>query len=114
MQLMSDIITLRFFVAPYLMLLIYWLGAFIAPLMAGLVTVWLAGKARDNSIASAGISGVSRLMARLPHSRPLTFWLGGFFVMLFLLLELMWRVLFEFLIAIFHIHDALLEIASKA
>lgn len=113
MNLLLDIMTLRFFVTPYLILLIYWLGAFIVPFIAALACWWVAIRLKENKTTAAGINGFSRFLDGLTYARAIRFGLGIIFMLMFLFLELMWRIAFEFLIAFFHIHDALIQLSNK-
>lgn len=113
MQLVTDFLTLRFFVTPYVMVLVYWLGAFVAPLLAALFTAWIVSLLRQNDTSAAGIEKVSGWWNQWAYARHAKMVAILVFATIFLFLELVWRMLFEFLIALFHIHDALLTIANK-
>lgn len=112
MQWLIDVITLRFFITPYLILLIYWFGAFVTPLFVWLASVWLLNKAKENEAVSAGLGGLGSFFEEMVNSRHVKkyFWL--MFGLVFFFLELIWRLIFEFLIAYFHIHDALIQLTS--
>ncbi len=114
MQTIFDFLTLKFFVTPYIMVLLYWLGAFVVPVLASLFTAWLVSWIRSHEAGASGIDSVNGWLNRMPYARSLKMVAGSVFVVTFLLLELVWRMLFEFLIALFNIHDALLTIANKA
>lgn len=113
---LADFLTLKFLVTPYLILLIYWLGAFVAPLFCWLIAWWLVRKLGPAlEPVSASVAEVrDALSARVPYKGRIKafFWLA--FISLFLLFELLWRLIFEFLIVYYHIHDALIKIADQA
>ena len=111
MQWLLDVITLKFFITPYVILLIYWFGALIAPLTVWLGCRWLFNKMKENEIAAAGIDELNGFVGRLSRSHNLKLYFWTLFTLTFLLAELLWRMLFEFLIAFFHIHDALIELS---
>ena len=113
MQFLTDLLTLRFFVTPYLMVLAYWAGAILLPLMLATIVFAIWYKLNRHETAAAGIREAQRFVDSIPYSRPLRIAMVGTGVAVFLFLELLWRILFEFLIALFHIHDALLQMASK-
>lgn len=113
MQWLMDFITLRFFVTPYLIVLAYWIGAFVVPLLAALITAWLANKAKNSDISATHIESLQKWINTLPYARATKWAIGAIFMLIFLFLELAWRILFEILIALFHIHDALLAIAKN-
>lgn len=106
-----DIITLRFFVTPYVILLVYWFGAFVVPVAGWLAMRWLVTRMRRNELAASGMDKVGATLSQLDQDGGwrMVFW-GGF-AGAFLLLELLWRMLFEFLIAYYHIHDALMQLS---
>lgn len=114
MQWLIDFATLRFFITPYLLVLAYWVGAFIVPLLAGLITAWIVSKVKNNDTSAASIESAQQWVNNLPYARTLKLGLGALFIGIFLFMELAWRLLFEFLIALFHIHDALMAIAKNA
>lgn len=113
MQWLLDVITLKFFITPYLILLIYWFGAFVVPVAGWLLCWWLLAKLKENEIASAGLDGLGNGIGQLPRSGQFKryFWIA--FTLVFLFMELLWRLLFEFLIAYFHIHDALMQLSRQ-
>ncbi|HVL00713.1 MAG TPA: DUF4282 domain-containing protein [Dongiaceae bacterium] len=113
MQWLLDVITLKFFITPYLIVLIYWFGALVVPLVVWLVCRWLLGKLREHELTATGLDSFNQGIDRLPRADQLRgyFWIA--FTLGFLFLELLWRLLFEFLIAYFHIHDALIQISRQ-
>lgn len=113
MQWLLDVITLRFFITPYVILLIYWFGALVVPLAGWVLWRWLLGKLQQQEMAASGLEKLGDSVNRIDQNGTLRllFWSG--FVLVFLLLELLWRMLFEFLIAYFHIHQALMEISRS-
>lgn len=113
MQFLTDLLTLRFFVTPYLMVLAYWAGAILLPLLLATFVLVIWYKLNQHETTAAGIKEARRFVDTIPYSRPVRILLAGTIVAVFLFLELLWRILFEFLIALFHIHDALLQMASK-
>jgi hypothetical protein len=120
-----DLLSFRTLIAPGLLLVTYYAGALAIPLLVALYirrTRRRAGSASDalwqglgepaqtlRQGASGALDAIrtSSLGERLLRTRLriLLVGLAGF-----LLLELMWRVMFEFLIAYFQIREALLRI----
>ena len=113
MQWILDVITLRFFITPYVILLIYWFGALVVPVAGWLLWRWLLGKLRQHDTTARGMDGLANTVAQLDQKGEWRwlFWSG--FMLTFLLLELLWRMLFEFLIAYFHIHQALMQLSRS-
>lgn len=111
----QDFLTLRFLVTPYIILAVYWLGALMVPLIASLLSLWVIKKLKQHPVVSNTLNGINQAATELiPHSGGLKwlFWCSVIF--LFLILELFWRMLFEFLIVYYHIHEALLKIAEQS
>lgn len=112
MQWLLDVITLRFFITPYVILLIYWFGALVVPLAGWLLWRWLLGKLRQQELAASGLDKLGATVNRVDQTGNLRWLFWGGFLLVFLLLELLWRMLFEFLIAYFHIHQALMQLSQ--
>ena len=76
MQFLTDLLTLRFFVTPYLMVLAYWAYAILLLLLATFVLViWY--KLNQHETTAAGIKGGPALVDTIPYSRPVRILLAG-------------------------------------
>ncbi len=97
---MWDFLTFRSFITPDLLIILYYMGAVVMPLFAYLFYLWLRAKfSMDYEID---------IRKRYRY----LFYLA--MIISFLSMEIFWRMLFEFMIAYFDMHDALLHIASEA
>jgi hypothetical protein len=91
---MWDFLTFRIFVAPSILTFIYYLGAVVMPLAAWSVSWWLKHRYFPD------------------YKLPKQIYLYIVFLFCFLCMELFWRVMFEFLIAYFDMHDALMQMSQ--
>ncbi len=97
---MLDFLTFQTFITPTLLIFIYYLGAVIIPILSWYFTFW---------VKKAYLSDVSKVIKdrTTPKQRLILFMV--FFITLFCM-EIFWRVMFEFLIAYFDMHDALMKL----
>ncbi|TQV64740.1 MAG: DUF4282 domain-containing protein [Halothiobacillaceae bacterium] len=101
-----NFLTFQRLIAPYALIVFYWLGAFGMPLLAWWAMLW--GRQRLPFFAPMmdGSLGVMR-MTLTARQR---FMLGMMFACGFLMMELFWRMMFEFMLAYFQIHEALTKV----
>lgn len=101
---MQDFLTFEIFITPLFLIFIYYIGAVIIPLFAWIISLW---------IKKIYFSNVSKKIKN-EIKRNTTFFQRLFFSMAFifcfLCMELFWRVMFEFFIAYFDMHDALMKL----
>jgi hypothetical protein len=104
MDTLLDILTFRTFLAPYALPFFYYLGALGVPFAAWALLVWLRRRygPLDQAIQTGG-----ELARRYTRRRDRVLFLL-LFVAAFLFMELMWRLLFEYLIAFLQMREALL------
>ena len=104
MDTLLDFLTFRHFLAPYALPLFYYLGALGVPFAAWALLVWLRRRfgRLDQAIQSGGE------MARRYTRRRDRVALALLFLAVFLFMELLWRLLFEYLIAFLQMREALL------
>jgi len=101
---MQDFLTFQTFITPTLLILIYYVGAVVIPLISWYFARWV--KRSYFSELSVHIKKSVQT-----HSTPKQrFIVLVVFLIAFLCMEICWRVLFEFLIAYFDMHDALMNI----
>jgi len=97
---MIDFLTFKTFIAPSVLLWVYAAGAVLMPVLSyyavrGIVTRYLS---RQQAWFFAHTTSVQRLLLLLMS-------LGCFFCM-----EIMWRIMFEFVVAYFDMHEALIHL----
>ncbi len=97
---MLDFLTFQTFITPTLLLIIYYVGALIIPVLSWYFIFWV--KKAYLSDMSQGIKSRTTSNQRLIMSI--------IFFLCFLCMEIIWRVMFEFFIAYFDMHDALMKL----
>ncbi len=104
MDTLLDILTFRRFLAHYALPFFYYLGALGVPFAAWGLLIWLRRRygRLDQAIQTGGA-----LARRYTRRRDRVLFLL-LFLAAFLFMELMWRLLFEYLIAFLQMRDALL------
>jgi len=105
---MIDILTFSTFITPNILIIFYYIGAVIIPLL-----LWFSKKKIFQKISF--LQSAEDRVVRFYLSRPKRDQLLAivFFVLLFLFLELFWRMMFEMMIGYFDIHNYLYEIAKN-
>jgi hypothetical protein len=101
---MQDFLIFKTFITPILLLFIYYIGAVLIPLFSWLVSLWIKKRYFSN-LSNKIKSEIKRNTTFLQRLL-----LIGAFIFCFLCMELFWRVMFEFFIAYFDMHDALMKL----
>jgi hypothetical protein len=107
-QTLWDFLSFQTFVSPYALIVFYYLGALVMPLATWGLMVWARRRAQVLGDAYEFARGLA--LDRLsPRQRALVIALAlGAFVFM----ELLWRMMFEFLIAYLQMRDALLQLSQ--
>jgi len=100
-----DFLTFKSFISTEVLIIFYYLGAFILPIVIWLLLTWLMRKYR--LLNTAYESGKEIIWKSLNKKQQTKFVV--FFVISFIFMELFWRMFFEFLIAYMQIRDALFQ-----
>jgi len=85
-----DFLTFKSFISPTVLVVFYYMGAIVMPMFIWFVSRWLMKK-----------------IAWATMSLGYKFLFGVVFVLMFLFMELLWRMMFEFLIAYMQIWKAI-------
>jgi hypothetical protein len=99
---MLDFLTFKTFITPSLLVIVYTIGAILIPLLSYYLGRWIitryfsSQKEQFYTLTTSGQRTVLLLMT-----------LGCFLCM-----EIMWRVMFEFFVAYFDMHEALMKLAA--
>jgi len=96
---MWDFLTFKSFITPDLLIIIYYMGAVVMPLFSYIIYRWLRGK----------LSVYYDLTIYMNYKYLL--YIPSF--VCFICMEIFWRVMFEFFIAYFDMHDALVGMVVK-
>jgi len=103
---MMDFLTFKSFITPSFLILFYFIGAMVIPLFSWILMVWI--QKRYFSKVSLQFKEIIR--------KETTFFQRFLFMTLlvlsFLAMEIFWRMMFEFMIAYFDMHDALMRLSS--
>ncbi|WP_415396174.1 DUF4282 domain-containing protein [Sulfurimonas sp. CS5] len=101
---MIDFITFKSFISIEVLIVFYYIGVFILPIASWLILIFLIRKYKLFNIVYE--KNKDALWKVLDTNQKIKFIL--FFLISFLLMQLFWRIFFEFLIAYMQIRDALL------
>jgi hypothetical protein len=107
-QVISDFLSFRCFISPGVLILCYFAGAAAIPAAAWFAakrTAALPGKGR-------GISGADEPVLERAPGREGRGKFFSFLALLFVAMEILWRVAFEFLMGFLQMREALLELAK--
>jgi Mn2+/Fe2+ NRAMP family transporter len=97
---MREFLTFQSFISPTLLIILYYLGAVVIPFISFYISKWVKSRyLKDIDI---------KLDKVIPLKKRLLFL--SVIVLCFLCMELFWRVMFEFFIAYFNMHDALMKL----
>jgi hypothetical protein len=116
MQTLIDFLSFKLLISPYVLVIGYYFGAIFIPIVSWYFFIWinhwlrkqwLKNKYPDTAEASNKIRQqfINSILSTENKLR-----LYSLFFMFFLSMEVIWRMMFEFLIAYFQIRDALLAI----
>jgi hypothetical protein len=99
-----DFLTFKKFISIEVLILFYYLGALIFPVVGWFLFFWLIRKYQ--LLYTIGSKGKKIVWGLLSKKKKIM--LLALFVSLFLFMQLIWRMMFEFLIAYIQIRNALL------
>ena len=94
---MKDFLTFQTFITPTLLILMYYVGAVLIPLFSWYLTRWI------KTVYKTEIETYTTFKNRFIGYTV--------FLIFFFCMEILWRVMFEFFIAYFDMHDALMKLA---
>ena len=99
---MIEFLTFQRFVTPALLIVFYYIGAIVIPAVS-----WYLGRWLYDRYATKSTNSIPQLITQKYRVA-----LYGLVVVCFFCMELCWRIMFEFLIAYFDMHDALMRISQ--
>jgi hypothetical protein len=107
MQGFIDFVNFKFFISPYVLIVFYYIGAIAVPVASWLFASWVIRKfSIASDIYESGKTPLKNITRK--KDRMLLF---ALFVLFFIFMEIMWRMMFEFLIAYLQMREALMELA---
>ncbi len=108
MQTFIDFLNFRLFISPYVLMICYYIGALGVPIGSWLLALWIK---RKYLLASNiyDLSKITFIKMTRTKDRILLYIL---FIVFFICMEVMWRMMFEFIIAYLQMREALMELAG--
>lgn len=106
MQTLFDFLSFKSFISPSVLLFCYYLGALGAPMLAGGMIVWMRREARARGLTIENQAFWTRWAT---HKNIIT--VSALFVLMFVCMEIGWRMMFEFMLAYFQMREALLGLS---
>jgi len=100
-----DFLTFKSFISINVLIIFYYIGALILPLGLWILINWLIRKYDFFDVVYE--KGKEAIWKSLNKKQQIKLFV--FFILFFLFMELIWRMLFEFLIAYMQIRDALIQ-----
>ena len=101
---MKDFLTFQTFITPTLLVFMYYIGAIFIPVVSWYLARWI-----QKSYFSE-ISKSIKEVGEVKTTAKQRFIIYAVFIFCFLCMEILWRVMFEFFIAYFDMHDALMKL----
>ncbi len=97
-----DFLTFKLFISPYLLIICYYLGAITIPFASWFLGLWVKGKFLRIFEQRKEFSLYHKFITESKTSWSLLF------ISIFMSMEIIWRMMFEFIIAYMQIREALL------
>jgi len=101
---MRDFLTFQTFITPTLLIIMYYIGAILIPLVSWYLARWIQKSYFPE------ITNSIKEEFRTKTTFKQRFIVYAAFIICFLCMEILWRVVFEFFIAYFDMHDALMQL----
>lgn len=108
MQSFIDYLTFRSFISPHVLLACYYIGALGVPVGSWFFARWI--KHKYLLVSDIYESSKTIIISITRAKKRMLFYI--LFALVFFCMEIMWRMLFEFLIAYFQMRDVILELAT--
>ena len=115
MQGLIDFLNFKIFISPSVLIICYFIGAFIIPIASFFFLKWLQFKYQpvvDPILNAVSVTKDVLLKLQFIKLKHRILFISTL-IFLFISLEIMWRMLFEFLIAYLQIRDALISITNS-
>lgn len=106
MQSFVDFLNFKFFISPYALIVFYYIGAIAVPFTSWFMASWVIKK---HSLASDLYESGKSTLKNITRTKNRML-LYTLFILFFIVMEIMWRMMFQFLIAYLQMRDALMEL----
>lgn len=104
MQGFIDFLNFRFFISPYILMVFYYMGAVGIPIVSWILVLWIK---RKYSLVSNLYESSKKTFISMTRTKDRIL-LYILFIWLLICMEIMWRMMFEFIIAYLQIREALM------
>ncbi|WP_415405683.1 DUF4282 domain-containing protein [Sulfurovum sp. CS9] len=101
---MRDFLTFQTFITPSLLILMYYIGALLIPVVSWYLAEWI----KTSYFTEISKSIKEEIQTRTTAKQRFIVYTA--FIICFLCMEIFWRMMFEFFIAYFDMHDALMKL----
>ncbi len=101
---MRDFLTFQTFITPTLLIFMYYIGAVLIPIVSWYLARWI----QRSYFTELSKSFKEKVEAKTTAKQR--FIVYAAFILCFLCMEIFWRMIFEFFIAYFDMHDALMKL----
>ena len=108
MQGFIDFLNFKIFISPYVLIISYYIGAIVVPVGSWFLASWII---RKYTIASDIYESGKSTFKNITRTRDRIL-LYALFILFFICMEIMWRMMFEFLIAYLQMREALMQLVS--
>ena len=102
---MKEFLTFETFITPALLIIIYYIGAIIIPIVSWYLVHWI------KRVYFSKKDAKSKEYVEVEITSRQRFIVYTIFFISFLCMEIFWRMMFEFFIAYFDMHDALMRLS---
>ena len=109
MQGFMDFLNFKFFISPYVLIICYYIGAIAVPIGSWYLASWIL---RKYSLASDLYESGKETFKNITRTKDRML-LYALFILFFICMEIIWRMMFEFLIAYLQMRDALMELVNQ-
>ena len=107
-NLVWDILSFKVLITPALLVFLYYLGALIIPFADWFFLKRYVRKAREALVSRLAETEIGQAVKESDVGQR--FWL--YYALIFVFLELGWRVMFEFFVAYFQMHNSLMALGN--
>lgn len=101
---MRDFLTFQAFITPALLIWAYYMGAILMPIASWYLAKWI----QTSYFSKISASIKEEIQAHTTAKQRFIVYTA--FIICFFCMEIFWRVMFEFFIAYFDMHDALMKL----
>ena len=110
MQTLIDFLNFKLLISPYVLVIGYYIGALVVPIGSWLLVVWIR---RKYALVSDIYESSKKTIKAVTHTFKDRMLFYGLFMVFFISIEIIWRMMFEFMMAYFQMRDMLMMISAQ-